>query len=530
VAGDGSGPLHAAWAWAVLARAGLVWPERPDRALRALLAMRRRPAGPGAFLEIGAIRCPRRRAIVDDEGAIAYAELDALAAAVARGLRSEGLARPARLGILCRNHRWFAAALAAAEGLGIDCVLLNTEFGAPAVGDVIERHGVGRLVVDPDLAETARAAAPDVPRFVAGSEGDGSLGQLAGRHAGGARPEPEADARVVLLTSGTTGAPRGAERPAPRSVAPGASIVSRLPLRARTTSVVGPPLFHAWGFAHLTLGLGLACTSVLRRRFDAGAAVADVREHGARCLVVVPVMLRRVLDALAPDERLPTLRVVACGGAPLSPALAAEAMDRLGEVVYDFYGSTEAAWATIATPRDLRAAPGTVGRPPRGTVVEIRGPGGERLPPGAVGRIAVRNSFGFEGYTGGGAGRRVGELVATGDVGRFDEEGRLFVTGREDEMIVSGGENVFPGEVEDALVEHPSLCDAAVVGVPDDEFGQRLRAYVVRAAGADVGADDVRAYVRERLARFKVPREVVFVGELPRTASGKVVKRALDAS
>jgi fatty-acyl-CoA synthase len=183
------------------------------------------------------------------------------------------------------------------------------------------------------------------------------------------------------------------------------------------------------------------------------------------------------------------------------------------------------AWATIATPEDLRAAPGTAGRPPRNTIVRIYGPDSKPLPPGQTGRIFVGNEFQFEGYTGGGTKEQIDGLLASGDVGHFDPEGRLFVDGRDDEMIVSGGENVYPREVEDLLARHPKVSEVAVVGVPDADFGQALKAVIVPTG--KVTPDEVKAYVRSNLARYKVPRQVEFVKALPRNPTGKVLKREL---
>jgi len=214
-------------------------------------------------------------------------------------------------------------------------------------------------------------------------------------------------------------------------------------------------------------------------------------------------------------------------GSALSAELATQTMDLLGDVVYNLYGSTEVAYATIATPADLRAAPGTVGRPPYGTTIKLLDPEGREVAPGGTGRIFVGNSIQFEGYTGGGNKEQVAGLMATGDVGHFDAGGRLFVDGRDDDMIVSGGENVFPREIEELLATHDSIVEAAVVGVDDPDFGARLRAYVVPNVGSDIDEDGVRDFVKANLARYKVPRDVRFLDELPRNPAGKVVKRLL---
>jgi len=294
--------------------------------------------------------------------------------------------------------------------------------------------------------------------------------------------------------------------------------------------MIAAPMFHSWGFAHFTLALPLASTLVLRRRFDPEDTLRAVAQHRASALALVPVMLQRILElGRETIARYDThaLKVIALSGSALPGELATRAMDVFGDVVYNLYGSTEVAWATIATPEDLRAAPGTAGKPPLGTVVKLLDADGHEAKPGEGGRIFVANELVFEGYTGGGGKEIVRGLMSTGDVGHFDKGGRLFVDGRDDEMIVSGGENVFPREVEDLLADHELIEEAAVIGVDDEEWGQRLKAFVVLRNGAQLSEETVKGYVKDNLAKYKVPREVVFLDELPRNATGKVLKREL---
>jgi fatty-acyl-CoA synthase len=306
---------------------------------------------------------------------------------------------------------------------------------------------------------------------------------------------------------------------------------SRIPMHAGETTLIAAPLFHSWGFAHFMLGLSLNSTYVLQRRFDPEETLKAIAEHEATALVVVPVMMQRILQL--PKEtldkyELPSLRVTAASGSALPGELANKWMDHFGDNLYNLYGSTEVAWATIATPEDLRAAPGTAGRPPRGTVVKIIDAEGEgEVPEGKTGRVFVGNDMAFEGYTGGGSKDLYAGLLSSGDVGHFDDEGRLFIDGRDDEMIVSGGENVFPREVEDLLAGHDAVKEVAVIGVDDEEFGQRLKAFVVPCDREALDEDAVKAYVKKNLARYKVPREVEFLDSLPRNATGKVLKREL---
>ncbi len=334
---------------------------------------------------------------------------------------------------------------------------------------------------------------------------------------------------MVILTSGTTGTPKGAPRNE-AGIDAAIALLERIPLRANTPMHIAAPLFHTWGFAHLALGMLLGTTAVLRRRFEPEECLQLIQGERCHSVVVIPVMLQRIMAL--PKETLDafdlsSVRVVSSSGSALPGDLATAWMDEYGDHLYSTYGSTEVAYGSIATPADLRAAPSTAGRPPVGTVVKIYDQEGHRgAPPGESGRIFVGNSLLFEGYTGGGNKDMIDGLMSTGDVGRFDEHGLLYVEGRDDEMIVSGGENVFPKEVEDCLARHEAVNEVAAIGVEDDQFGKRLRAFVV-LTDSSCSEDDLKAWVKENLARYKVPREIVFIEELPRNATGKVLKREL---
>ncbi|MBF6179468.1 AMP-binding protein [Nocardia otitidiscaviarum] len=338
--------------------------------------------------------------------------------------------------------------------------------------------------------------------------------------------------RIVILTSGTTGAPKGVpRRPSVRSfLGPGLSALYRLGLRSGTTIVVGIPLFHGFGLAVLALGLLLGGTLVLRRGFDPEAALAATAARRADAWAVVPVMLRRVLDLPTEvRERYDTssLAAVLCGAAPLTPALAHRFMDDFGEVLCNGYGSSEIGIAALATPAELRAAPGTVGRPVAGTAVAVLDTAGRPVPAGRTGRICVGGAQGFSGYSSGHDKQRVAGLIDSGDLGRFDAAGRLFVVGRSDDMIVSGGENVYPQVVENVLAAHPDVSDVAVMGVDDEEYGQRLVAYVVAATGSSPSVTRLREYLYPNVSRFERPRDIMITGEIPRNAAGKIDRAAL---
>jgi acyl-CoA synthetase (AMP-forming)/AMP-acid ligase II len=523
---------------------GMIQPMRPDKALRSLDVLRRWGPTSAAAYAGGAIRHPERTAIVDERGTLTFAEVNRRTNSLARELADAGIGEGDGVAIMARNHRGFVEATVACGKLGAGVLYLNTAFAGPQVTDVIEREDPVAVIYDEEFAELVSEGAADRLRFVAWSERDAGkrggaaaadpqLEELIERGEDSELPPPLERGRVVILTSGTTGMPKGAPRKPPDSVGPAAALFSTIPLKARETTVIAAPMFHSWGFAHFNLSLPLGSTLVLHRRFDPEETLRAVAQHRASTLVVVPVMLQRIMDLgeetiTRYDTR--ALRVIALSGSALPGELATRAMDAFGEVVYNLYGSTEVAWATVATPEDLRAAPGTAGRPPMGTIVKLLDERGRVVKPGRPGRIFVANEMMFEGYTDGGGKEIVQGLMSTGDVGRFDKQGRLFVDGRDDEMIVSGGENVFPREIEDLLADHVEIEEAAVVGVPDEEFGQRLKAFVVVRRDGTLSEKTVQEYVKRNLARYKVPREVVFLDRLPRNETGKVLKRVLRES
>jgi acyl-CoA synthetase (AMP-forming)/AMP-acid ligase II len=519
----------------VLLGTGMIAPVRPDRAARSIIALKRWGPTPAAAYTGSAARYPGRTAIIDERGALTFEQVHRRTNALANELQSAGIREGDGVAIMCRNHRGFVEATVACSKLGAHALYLNTAFAGPQIADVMRREDPVALIYDSDFANLVSEGGKGRKRFVAWCEvgeqcEDPALEQLIARGSEGDLNPPLEKGRVVILTSGTTGTPKGAARKQPDSLEPLASLFSKIPLRARETTVIAAPMFHTWGFGHFALALPLASTLVLHRRFDPEDTLRAVAHHGASALAVVPVMLQRIMEL--PRQTIArwdtsALRVIALSGSALPGDLATRAMDTFGEVLYNVYGSTEVAWATIATPEDLRAAPGTAGRPPMATVVKLLDSEGREVRRGATGRIFVANEMIFEGYTGGGNKEIIEGLMSTGDVGRFDDGGRLFVDGRDDEMIVSGGENVFPREVEDLLADHQDIEEAAVIGVPDEEFGQRLKAFVVPRSERHLSEEDVKSYIKHNLARYKVPREVVFLDELPRNATGKVLKREL---
>ncbi|HET8560266.1 MAG TPA: AMP-binding protein [Marmoricola sp.] len=514
---------------ATMARAGVIRPHHPLHLGQAGLSLLGWGLGLAGGISAQARLVPDRAFVVDELGELTWREVDERSTRLANSLRGLGVGEGDSVAVLCRNHRGFVEVSTALTKLGAHILYLNTAFAAPQVGEVCGRESTAAIVHDEEFGPLVDSAGIDVPRIVAWHEGGETPYPVVEdliREGATDRPTPPTTAsRPIILTSGTTGSPKGA----PRGEADldGAVALLTMPFREGGRTHIAAPMFHTWGWAHLALAMLLGSTVVLRRRFDPAEAVRVLREERCDAMIAIPVMLQRILQ-LPPDQRAgdwSALRVVAASGSALPGDLATEWMDAFGDNLYNTYGSTEVAWATIASPADMRAAPGTAGRPPHNTVVRLYDDDGRPTPPGGTGRIFVGNSMLFGGYSGGGHKEQIDGLMSTGDVGRFDEDGRLFVEGRDDEMIVSGGENVFPKEVEDCLTRHPAVVEAAAVGVDDPDFGKRLRAFVVRSG--DVDDEELKELVKQNLARYKVPREIVFLDELPRNATGKVLKREL---
>ena len=531
----------------VLIDAGVIRPYRPSRLLKVGSTLRSWGMGTAGGSITLAARFPDQTGLVDDLGSLTFGQIHRRSNALARGLRELGVREGDLVAVMCRNHRYFIEASCAVARLGADLLYLNTSFAGPQLVDVLDHEKPRVLVLDAEFTPLVESVHADLTRVLAWTEGEQIDGLdrldtcesfMAGQDDADL-PPPDRESRSTILTSGTTGAPKGASRGAGGFEA-AVALLSRLPLKTRRTAHIAAPLFHTWGWAHFQLGLLLGSTLVLTCRFEPDRCMELIERHRCESLIVIPVMLQRILEAVGPGGETPTaydlsaLEVVAASGSALPGDLSERWMDAYGDTLYNVYGSTECAWATIATPDDLRDAPGTAGRPPVGTVVRLFDDDDRPVEGSGPGRIFVGNALLFEGYTGGGTKDVVDGLMATGDVGRFDDEGRLFVEGRDDDMIVSGGENVFPQEVENLLACHDVVADVAVLGVDDEKYGQRLRAFVVRREGVGGNSDEelaqsLKEHIKANLARYKVPRDIVFVEELPRNATGKVLKRELAA-
>ncbi len=523
----------------VLRRTGLGralrWPG--VRALAASLG--RGHANPATSLRLHARNSPERVAVVFRGRDYRFGELDALVDRLAAALARRGVGRRDPVAVMLKNRPEFLALQWALGRLGASAVNVSWRSTPDELGHVLADSGARRLFADEGAREAAEAAAGTLGRggvvIVGGEPGPfAAFDELAEEPAGEAHDDPEGGS-IVMYTSGTTGRPKGAVRTFPRDALTQAlRFLDAAPFHRDDVHYAACPLYHAtaYGFVNLTLLLGGRV--VLGDEFSPASFFGAVRAHGVSHTALVPTMLYRLVEAArrgeAPSPMPSTLHALFVGGAPLTPALAAAALEAFGDVLYQFYGATETGIVTFATPAQLRRAPGTIGRALRGNEVRLLDASGAPVAAGEVGELYVKNPWSFDAYHNNeaatAAGARAG-YFSVGDLARRDAEGHYFLSGRQRELIISGGVNVYPAEVEAALAEHPDVADAAVVGVPDDEWGERVRAYVVPREGRALEPAAIVAHCRARVSGAKVPREVVFLDELPRTPTGKVKKREL---
>ncbi|MGH8965686.1 MAG: AMP-binding protein, partial [Actinomycetes bacterium] len=406
---------------------------------------------------------------------------------------------------LCRDHRGLVTILAAAGKVGAQLLLMNTGFAKPQLADVAAREKVNVLIYDDEFADLVSAVDPDVRRFLAWtgepsiSDVEGSLEGLIAATSPAPVAAPAKPGGMTLLTSGTTGTPKGAPR-GKTSPLFSAQLLDRVPRRRGQTCMLAAPMFHGTGLGQAVLSLALGNRLVLRRKFNPEETLRAIQNERCDVLVVVPTMLQRIL-ALPKDVRdsydTSSLKIIFVSGSAMPPDLVERTLAEFGPVLYNLYGSTELAVMTVAMPEDLKHDPRTAGRAPVGCTVRLHdSEGNEITEPGVIGRVFAGSDVSFAGYTDGRTKESIGGLQSSGDVGHFDDSGRLYIDGRDDDMVICGGENVYPLEVENLITAHPEVDEVAVIGVSDADFGQRLNAYVVLVDGATVGADEIKDYVR----------------------------------
>jgi acyl-CoA synthetase (AMP-forming)/AMP-acid ligase II len=521
-----------------LSEAGALSPKGLIAIAQAFPWLLGRGASLGILAQMNATVLGDKPAVHDRNGTISFAELHRRSNQVAHALdesRERSTDKP-RVAMLLRNGREFAEVALGSQKRGLVACPLNTWAKPKELTATLKSSDPFLLIYDTAHADQVAKSAPeDLAKVFVGDPKKALPGSVDYEEFVGTRPESplgpftrdRGSPKVVIHTSGTTGTPKGAARDsAAAGIGVLANFLAIVPYQRDDVVVCPAPMFHSFGLFTFTFATALGQTLVLPEKFDPEGSLSLIEKHGAGAASFVPVMLRRIVsldDATKSRYDLSSLRVVLVSGSALSEDLRHSAMDLFGPVLYDLYGSTEVGWAAIATPDDMRSRKGTVGRAVPATELAIFSPDGDRLPSGDVGEIYVKSDILFEGYTSGETRDEREGYMSVGDTGRLDDDGYLFVEGRVDDMVVVGGENIYPVEIEGAIESISGVSEAAVIGIDDKEYGKVLAAFVV----GDTTPEKVIATCRAELASYKVPKRVAIVDDMPRTGTGKVIKSAL---
>ncbi len=458
-----------------------------------------------------------------------FAALDALASDTARALAQRGVGEGDRVAALSRNGIEYVSIVHAVARLGAALVPLNVRLTTDELGWQLQQVGATVLAYDDTHASTAEL----LGRYSA-TQRAVPLSELVARsEEGGESYRDRVDlsaTHTIIYTSGTTGRPKGAELTYGNHLWSAVGSALTLGVRSDDRWLACMPLFHVGGLGILMRGALYGITVVLHESFDPAAVNRSIDEDGVTIISVVANMLQRMLEERRDRPYPPTLRCVLAGGGPLPQPLL-EQCARRGVPVAQTYGLTEAC-SQVATldPADALRKLGSAGKPLMPTELRIVGVGGTATAPGEAGEIVVRGPTVSPGYFVGPG--KIEPLLRdgwlrTGDLGYLDDEGYLYVLDRRDDLIISGGENVYPAEVEAALQAHPDVAEAGVVGLPDPRWGQTVVATIVPRPGSALTSDDIAAHCEGRLAPYKRPKRVRFADSLPRNAAGKLVRHRL---
>ena len=519
-----------------LAGAGVLDAKTPIAMARSFPWLIGRGPSLGILALMHGITLRDKTALHDRNGSETWGELDRRANRFANGLVDNGVKPGQRFAQLLRNGREMVESAVGAQKIGVVTCPLNTWAKTKELKVTLEQADPALILYDTGHAEQlSKCDTRDATLVHVGDDSDAlddSIPYEQLLHAAADKaPAPftrdRGSPKVVIHTSGTTGKPKGAQRDASAAgLGALSNLIQVVPYRRDDVVLCPAPLFHSFGLATMTFVTALGATVILPEKFDPEGCLQLIEKHQATAASFVPVMIKRILgldDAIKSKYDLSSLRIVMASGSAMSPELRKQAMKLFGDVLYDLYGSTEAGWVTIATPDDIARHEKTVGKPVPGIEVAVFSKDGDRLGADEVGELFIRSDLMFEGYTSGESKDERDGFMSIGDLGRVDEEGFLFVEGRADDMVVVGGENVYPVEVEEVIENLDGVKEAAVLGVEDEEYGEVLAAFVV----GDVSEDAVMSACKDELASYKVPKRVEKLDELPRTSTGKVVKREL---
>jgi fatty-acyl-CoA synthase len=527
----------------ILARTGVFRSIRPQHVARFARSARGSKPGPHLAVMLHAQVFPDKLAVADHRRRLSYAEFEREVNQVAHALASLGVGAGSRVGIMLPNCAEYLVILQALPRMGASAVQIGTRLKSGEIeyilGNAQPRAVIYHTSFAGEVEPACQRAGIDARSLVTVADDGGSYRDLVARQPGDRPPAvggTRADPSVIVYTSGTTGKPKGASRNLSRTGLDAvADLIATVGIEHDDVHLVVCPLYHSAAPAFALIMMSLGASVIVTDHFEPESVLAHIARERVTSAFMVPTQLVR-LTAVDPDIRrrhdFSTMRWILSGAAPLTTETARRFQDAYGPILWNFYGATETGLVTLAGPADHGAHPGTVGRALAGNQIRVIGEDGRELPTGEVGELYVRNSMLITGYHGDqestDKAMREG-FFSVGDLARMDGEGFVYLASRVHDMVISGGVNIYPAEIEEHLHRHPDVMEAAVVGVPDEEWGERLVAFVVARPGAGLTAEEVIQFCREGLADYKRPRAVEFMEALPRNPTGKVLKRELRA-
>ncbi len=461
-------------------------------------------------------------AFVDEREEISYTDLYQQSQQLAGILQTKyKLEVKQKVALLCRNNGSFIRAMFAVSRLGADIYLLNPEMTVEQIESLNSHHKFDFFIYDAEVSESIQDLNLQNKSLITYTETSPSIESLAKTHSSDhAKLKKAYSTNVIVLTGGTTGTPKIAKRKASifNFLNPFFALLTQLDLDRYKSVYIATPVYHGFGISAIFIGLILGEKMFMLNRFDAKKGCELIQKNKIEAVTLVPLMLQRMLQTDA--AALSSLACIISGGAALNPTLVEETFEKLGDKLFNLYGTSEAGFSVLATPQDLRSSSNTIGRPIAGVKLKILDLDNKPAEIGKVGRLCITSKWAVKDAE--------GKAIETGDLAYRDEFGYLFLCGRNDEMIVSGGENVYPIELENVLTKHAEIKQAAVIGIPDADFGQRLKAFVVLAENSKVDQTQLADWLSNRVARFQMPKSIEFLEDLPLTSVGKINKKVLS--
>ena len=461
-----------------------------------------------------------KMALIDDRESISYSDLYLQCETLSINLQEKyDLGENKKVAFLCRNHTSFVKAIFSVSRLGSDIYLLNTEMSRDQFDELVGRYKFDLLIYDEELSSLVENSSFTNEKISCYHDELTSIHHLIKRNANfNNKIKRMSTSKIILLTGGTTGkSKKVVHQPSlVNYINPFLTLLTKLKLLNKEKMLIATPIYHGYGIAILLAFIALGKTVVLSRGFSAEKVCRLVRVHQIEAITVVPLMIDKMLKHNVDD--LKSLNCIASGGATLNPKLVGEVNSKLGEILFNLYGTSESGLNCIALPADLNLHSRTIGKAIKGVHFKILDTREKEVETGNVGQFFIRNKWSMKNSD--------NAWIGTGDLGYKDEQGYYYLCGRTDDMIVSAGENVYPIQLEEILLQHPLLKDVAVVGIEDDRFGQRLCAFV-EPVNEDLTSKEIFHWLNSRAARYHIPKKIIVIDRIPYTSLGKQDKKSL---